>query len=546
VRLDREGRPRLGALADPAAELARRSRSGGRIVNARIAHGVILGGALAFLASLYLTWISATPIPVRNGSGIGELLNLLAGGSANGWGIFGEAAALAAIALIVLVLVALGRPELVGSIPFGGCAIALGALALVNAAALRTSAIYRSDGHISVHLSTGAYIGGAAALVVLLGAGLTSSDEPAETGLATILAATLLTAGLVAAYVLPTFGVQPYQSTGPGGFQFVQGGSFGTAVMLLIGSFGLTFWLGAAPLRRLSTAAVVLVLTVGGFSPYGTHAHWPYEAWLAIGCAAGLLVLALATDGMPHLSRPTRPHALALEGAALVLVSLFFNWEKLCPYREPCFVWNGWTGGLTGGLVAILVVLILGFGCLSPELAITVGIYAVGTGLAITAHASLGYGAYLGFAGAALLLLAVAMQRGTLSFPRFRIVPIVACLAFVAIPALAMTRRIEELTIWRPWFLTLFEAAAIVVAVRLCGRWLAGRAGDVELLVLPITLLALTALNVGEMEHVFRVHWEGWLGLGLCAFLILCAFVERSSGLPEEIWRVDRLPVAED
>src|SRR5206468_4095173 len=154
--------------------------------------------------------------------------------------------------------------------------------------------------------------------------------------------------------------------------------------------------------------------------------------------------------------------------------------------------------------------------------------------------------AFLGFAGAALLLLAVAMQPGKVSPPRVRIVPIVASLAFVAIPALALTTRISDLTIWRPWILVLLEAAAIVVGLRLCGRWLAGRANDAELLLLPLLLLALTGLNLGEIQDVFVIHWESWLAPALGAFLIVCGLVERNGGIPEEIWRVDRISAAEN
>jgi len=522
-------------------------------VNARLSQLVMLGSSFAFVASLYLTWVSATPPAGENtgsGTGLSGVLDLLDAFSFSGWGTFGQAAALAAIALIVLVVVGFVRPELADSLPFGGCAIALATLALVNAAALRTDGIYRLGyEHASARLSTGAYVGGAAAFVALLGAAAASRDRFAELGSATVAAATLLTAGLVAAYVLPTLNVHTHPLTGASGFQFISVGTYGTAIMLLIASFGLTFWLGAEPpLRRLSAAAVILVLAVGGFSTLGTHMHWPYEAWLAIGCAAGLLALALATNGRPRLARPTRQDALALEGAFLLFASLFFNWERSCPTRGggTCFVSNGWSGGLSGGLVAILVVLLVGFRRLSPELAIAVGIYAMGTGFAITAHGSLSYGAFLGFAGAALLLLAVAMQLGTLSPPRFRIVPIVASLAFVAIPALAVTSRIEELSIWRPWILFLFEAAAVVVGLRLCGRWLAGRARDAEVLLLPVALFGLTGLNLGAIQDVFVIHWESWLALALCAFLIVCGLVDRKGGTPAEIWRVDRISAGEN
>src|SRR5262249_13940215 len=146
-------------------------------------------------------------------------------------------------------------------------------------------------------------------------------------------AATLLTIGLVAAYVLPTLNVHaPRPSAGATGFQFVFPGNYGTAIMLLIASFGLTFWFGAGPpTKRISAALVVVVLAVGGFSGLGTHMHWPYEAWLAIGCAAGLLALAVGTSGQRRISRPTRRDVIALEGAALLFVSLFLNWERDCP-----------------------------------------------------------------------------------------------------------------------------------------------------------------------------------------------------------------------
>src|SRR5262249_47294249 len=130
--------------------------------------------------------------------------------------------------------------------------------------------------------------------------------------------------------------------------------SYGTAVMLLIASFGVTFWFGIAqPLKRLAAAAVILVLVLGGFSVLGTHVHWPYEAWLAIGCATGLLVLALVSSRERPLVALGRADAVALCGATVLLASLFFNWQTFCSAspRATCVVLNGWSGGLKGGLV---------------------------------------------------------------------------------------------------------------------------------------------------------------------------------------------------
>lgn len=493
---------------------------------------VMLGGSLAFLASLYLNWTSAAVVPQR--SGALSLLNLYSAFSWNGWAsVFGQAAAIAAVALALCALVSLRRPELEVALPVGGCSIALLTLTLVNAAALQAFS-EKSQG-LPVHVGAGAYMGGAAALVAFLSAAWVSHDEISERGNAA--AATLLTIGLVAAYVLLVRNLRFW--------------SYGTPVMLLIASFGVTFWFGTRrPLKRLAAAAVVLVLVVGGFSVLGTHTHWPYESWLAIGFAVALFGLAVAS----HRERPPvmlgRADAVALTGAIVLLASLFFNWQGSCGFRQnqTCFVSNGWGIGLTGGLAGILVVLLLGFRYLSPELAVTIAIYVLGAGLAVTAHGSLGFGAFVGFAGAALLLLAVGLQPRKPVRAGARLVPVATGVAFLAIPVATLTGRLPaEIEIHGVWQLPLLEAAAIVVGLRLVGRWLSGPAGDLELLLLPVALLALTGFDLGETLHLVPIGWEGLLALGLCLLLVVLGWLGQRGSLdnfriPDEIWRVDRLP----
>jgi hypothetical protein len=526
-------------------------------VKGRLPLFVILGSSLTFLVSLYLTWVSAGAPLTR--IGVLSVLNLFSSNALDGWGPFGQAAALAAVALALLAIVSLIRPTLEAALPIGGCAIALAVLALVNIADLRTQGIYRAGyyGRLSAHLTTGAYMGGAAALVALLCAAWVSHDEISERGRAA--AATLLTIGLVAAYVLPTLSVHNTHSlTGAVGIQFVEAGGYGTAIMLLIASFGLTFWFGASPpIRRISAALVVLVLVVGGFSILGTHIHWPYETWLAIGCAAGLLALAVGTSGQRRVTWPARHDAIALAGAALLLASLFLNWEKECPPSPSgaCYVFNGWSFGLTGGLVGIFVVLLLGFRRLSPELAVTAAIYVFTAGLSVTAgeFVSLGYGAFLGFAGAALLLLGVGLQLPRkLPRPGARLIPVAVVVVFLAVTAGTLTGRLPftNTTLLGQWGLPLLEAAAIVLALRLIGRWLRGSGADDELLFLPVTLLALAGLNVATAESIQSVDAESWLSLALCVLLVALGWLGRRGGLdfriPEEIWRVDRISSAEN
>jgi hypothetical protein len=102
------------------------------------------------------------------------------------------------------------------------------------------------------------------------------------------------------------------------------------------------------------------------------------------------------------------------------------------------------------------------------------------------------------------------------------------------------------------WQLRLLEAAAIVLGLRLIGRWLSGAETDDELLLVPIALLVLTGLNLGEAQSTTRlVGWEGWLSLVLCLVLVVLGWIARRGGLnnvriPEEIWRVDRISAGEN
>lgn len=528
-------------------------------MRARLPLVVMLGSSVAFLASLYFTWVSAgnPGKPVITHLGAGSILNLFSNAFAvDGWGVYGQAAALGAVALGLLAVVALVRPELEAALPIGGCAIALAALALVSVADLRTQALYRAAYHgLTVHLDTGAYVGGAAALAALLSAAWVSHDDIAEPGKAA--GAVLLTIGVIAAYVLPTFSVDTQPLKGAGGYQFIGTGDSATAIMLLIASFGLTFWFGAQtpPLRRIAAAAAVLVLVVGGYAAYGTHVHWPYEAWIAVGCAAGLLVLAVATSRGPDAAWIERRDAIALTGAALFLASLFLHWTSFCtaPHGGTCYVGTGWSGGLTGGLVAILVVVHLGFRRLLPELAIATAIFAVGLALDVTIHESLGYGAYLGFVGVAFMLIAVCL----LPRPPLRlgvgVVGVVASLGFIAIPVATLSGRLpSSIQFFGPWTLYLLQAAAIVLTLRLVGRWLTRPGADRELLLLPVALLTLTVLDLAEKESVLRmISWEGWLSLALAAFLVVLGWMAQRGGLekfrvPDEIWRVDRISTGEN
>ncbi|MDX6480054.1 MAG: hypothetical protein QOG85_564, partial [Gaiellaceae bacterium] len=229
---------------------------------------------------------------------------------------------------------------------------------------------------------------------------------------------------------------------------------------------------------------------------------------------------------------------------------------KSCFPREGCYIVSGWSvrdSGIAAGLTGILVVLILGFRRLSPEVAVAIAIYVLGMGFTVTAYGTLSYGAFLGFAGAALILLAVAPRLGSVSVSALRLVPAAACFAFAGLAVAIFSGKLPgDLATYNPWLLRLVETAAIVVALRLLGGWLTRQRGD-ELLLLALALLAFVGLALGELQDPLFVNWEGyffnWEGyvfLGLAAFLVLCGLVERNGGIPEEIWRIDRISTGEN
>jgi len=323
-----------------------------------------------------------------------------------------------------------------------------------------------------------------------------------------------------------------------------------------IACFGLPLWTRETPAgRRLCAGLGVVVLVVGGLSTLGTNRHWSYEAWLQLGCALGLVALALATSRGLRISWPPLADAVAVAAASLLVVSMFLPWQKVSGIGG--YSSSGWMLALApigGGLAVILLVLLLGFRRLSVELAVAAAIYVMASGFMITQfpQTDLGYGAPLGFAGGALLLIAAARRLGSVPSDGrrllVRLIPMLACLGFLAMPVATLTGRLSHiLEFYSPWHWYWLELGAILVALRLLGRWLAGPKADDELVLLPLALLALTVLTVVEARRAFDVlTWQSWLALGLSVLLAALGWLERTDRLenlrvPEEIWRVDRL-----
>ena len=524
---------------------------------------VLLASSSVFLGSLYLTWVESGGPAVATNKPQGPL-DLFSGGiTYDGWGSWGQAAALVALALAVGAGAALLRPQRETHLPFAGAGMALLYLALFSAAALHGTGVFRGAfEHRSVHLAAGAYLGLASAAVALLAAIGAHWDEPPGRPQVQAGLAFALTIGLLAAFILPWLRLHaPRVEAGAAtGYEISNSGDNVVVFIALLACFGLLLWgRRTGPGRRLATALGIAVLVGGGLSPLGLDVHWHYEAWMQLGCSLGLVALALATGRGLRISSPRVSDVAAVVAASLLVASMFMPWQKVCG-GGACASTSGWTqfySATAGGLAVTLLVLLLGFRHLFVELAVGAAVYVMAAGFVVTEfpRTDLGYGATLGFAGAALLLVVAARQLGSVPAGRrrllMRFVPMIACLGFLAIPVATLTgglsQSLESDSLWRVYWYWL-EVGAILVVLRLLGRWLGGPKADDELVLLPLALLALTVIEVSLVRRAFGIiSWEGWVSIGLCVLLAVLGWLERTSRLerfrvPDEIWRVDRLP----
>lgn len=516
-------------------------------MKARLPLWVMLGSSLTFLASLYLPWAEAhAPKPAGSGSGLASLLDLLtqgAYGPPDGWAPFGQAAGLLALALAVGAVVCVARPHLTDRLPLAGCAVALAMFALLSVWQIRDELLASfAHTHVAVDVAYGGYLGLASAAIASC-SGVALRRVGLARGDATTLAATALSVGLFAALLVPEL---TYHVLHIGTWTGYMALPFNNLEVFITGlaCFGLLCWTRAAQQRaRLAVSVAISVLTAGYLSGFTTY-YWPWELWLLLGCSVGLLALALWTSRGVRFSRLSLAGVATLVAALLLLVSLFLPWQRVDSL-------NGWLAGgiFPGGLVLIALVTLFGFGRLPVELIVGAAIYVSAAGFSITEFGRLAYGAPVGFAGTALLLFPAAgrLRDIPLGLERLiRLIPALACAAFLAVPIAAPYEFTSPLA--SPWRLGWLGLAAILVALRLLGRWIAGPRAAAERLLLPLLLLMLTGLDLIYIRDQW-ISWEGWSSLALCLVLALLGWIEvRGSGLESfsDIWRVDRISTVED
>lgn len=495
---------------------------------------LLLASAMTCLASLYLPWETAPRVPV----------------APTGWeSSFGQAAGLLALALAAGAAAALARPRLETRLPLARSAFLLGYLGLSVWAELRALGMYEQSAlaHESVRYGSGAYLGVAGALVAVLAAQVLRRDEFARPPSLPGAAGTLLTLGLLAAFILPLLRPHVPSHSGAFAFEIAHPGPTATAFAAGVALFGVPFWTDPRRTReRLAVAVATAVLTGGSLSLTG--GRWTSYSWLALGCSLALLALAAAESSGLRLAVPPWVALTTAAAAVLLIAALFLPWQHEC-YSSSCYSASGWTlsfSALAGGLAILLVtLLVVAAGAFGAELALAVAVLLLASGFVLTEYTSLAYGAVLGFAGAAGMLLPLgAAPRPVPAEGRYlRLAAVAVCLGFLAIAVVPLTGRLSpRLELEAPWRLLWLQMAAVLGALRLLGRWLTGPLGDGELVLLPLALLALTALDLVYTRGQ-GLGWGGGLAVGLCLLLLLLGEGGRRGSLRvPEVLRIDRLP----
>jgi hypothetical protein len=520
---------------------------------------VILGGSLTSLVSLYFPWLNAAECVFRS-SCITVNAPIV---STFGWGGFGQMAAVLALALAVGASAAAVDRDLATRLPLGWIAIALGIFALLSVAELWTSGITGAVGPVRIGLAPGAYVGLVGAGIAGAGAVAARWGEIMRPRRATAAAGTVITLALVASFALPALNASAYSAYAFGSL---------AAYTCVFACLGLIAWAEPRPGLRLATAVAIGTLVAAQLLPFRhSYGRWPYELWLLLACAAGLLVLGLVGSSGLRIERSSISKLAIVTGSVVLLVSLFLPWQSFCE-AGTCSSQRGWsTSAALAGVFALGLLLVLVWeGRIVRECAIGGAIFVLTAGLAAAiphaieysgrpgAHAhgliNLDYGALLGFAGAAVLVIfGVARVRPIPDkHVPVRLVPVLAALGLLAFAVAPNLLTVGDLlsntnlfSIQSPFLtLGLLGAVASLLTLRLVLRWF-DRPGDhADVVLLPLALLALAALAVIHDAIVTTtdtsllpiygkgISWEGWVAVFLCLLLVACGWIARRGAYP--------------
>jgi hypothetical protein len=535
----------------------------------RIPLFALLASSLTFLVSLFLPWIGVTTPPPRGAEGVSGVLDLTAGGGQiDGWvGGVGDIAVLLAIAIVVAGIAGLRRPHLAAKLPIGSLGVALGYFAVAVAVQVHAlSPLLVGFERHTLHTSWayGFYLGLASAAVAVLSALAYRRSELRRPQGAADIAAAILGIVLLVSILLPW-----YEFSVPASYH-VYGIALAAAVIAALGLIIGAGWLYPEVGRpwRLPLTIATAVLIGGAFSalpPTNVSASRNYGAWIGLACAVSLVALEAVRAWpvtVPALPRGTT--AVRLGAAVLLIVALFLPWQEMHLPVQTGPATNGWYPS-TGAAAGSLCLLLLATPAL-PRLADYVLDATIAVAILVSALATefrsdslvfrIGWGAFLGIGAAAILLgtALVHLRPGRVERSRalVRAVPLalsVLCVAAVVVPSWFILPQA-----WRYQAAPLSSWLAIpglLLALYLVRLWtiqIRGRArtgGGLTLV--PLVLLTLPALELIRDRNDQQVLWGAVILVGLCRLLALFGWIEEDRSLetvrvPEEIWRVDRLP----
>jgi hypothetical protein len=525
---------------------------------------LLLASALTFLASLFLPWRAIQPFRPGFFDAQGHL-DLSQGRGVVGWvaGV-GDVAVLLVVVLVFATVAVLRRPRLMARLPLGSLGVALAYFAAAVAVmvhAVSALEVRLPSGPVSLpppHTSWtyGFYLGMASgAAAGLCGLALRWSELRRPRTVDAV--AAILGIALLISFLLTW--VEFFPSGEPG---IASAAAAISALGLILGAR----WLHTEAGRRwrLPVAIATAILVGAAASAVSYNGIHRYGAWIGVGCAVLLVVLEAARAWPLRLPTvPRGPAALRMGAAALLVVALFLPWQEVSGVPPGP---NGWylVAGVAAGSLCLLLLATPALPALESyvlDAVVAVALFVAALGTAFFGNLpffQLGYGAFVGFAAAGILLVARLVsfrpRRIEPGRARARIVPLAAsvlCVATVVVPSWFVlppdwTLQASALYGW----LSVPRLLLALYLVRLWALRLGGPASTGNRLTLvPLVLLSLAALELIHFRAA-EVLWGAVILVGLCILLALCGWIEEHGGLeglrvPDDIWRVDRLPEPE-
>ena len=248
-------------------------------------------------------------------------------------------------------------------------------------------------------------------------------------------------------------------------------------------------------------------------------------------------------------------------------MALFLPWQEIHAVGVTGRGYAGWystTGAAAGTLCLLLlatpVLPVLESYVLDAVAAVVIFVSVAGTAFrAESAFYRIGYGAFVGFAAAGILLVTtlLPLRPGYVDRRRalVRAVPLVACVLCLAAVVLPLWFVLpDSWTFQASALYGSFAVPGVLSSLYLVRLWVSRVRGPADtgrlLALVPLVILTLASLELIRFRNG-PVLWGAVILVVLSLLLILYGWIEENPGLegvrvPEEAaWRIDRLPEPE-